>query len=131
VLVLFHDNCMEGPSLHLFLTTVLQDLSIIYLLLLASVMSLLAWVFRPCGPTQGSPPCSFSPSLVGMVAHVPKLISSPKCLASEVVECSVLSGRIARVLVNSADWKQVNASCKFGIDVWNNWPCAKNNWSSP
>jgi hypothetical protein len=93
---------LTQPGLHLYLTIILQDLSIIYLLFAASVMGLLARVFRPCGVTQGSPPHSFSPSPVGVVPLVPKLISNPKCLASEVVECSISSRIIGRVPVNSA-----------------------------
>jgi hypothetical protein len=34
-------------------------------------------------------------------------------IGREVVECSVLSGRIDRVPVNSVEWHQVNASYKF------------------
>jgi hypothetical protein len=36
----------------------------------------------------------------------PKLVSSP--------ECSILSGRIGRVPMNSAKWLQDNASCNLG-----------------
>jgi hypothetical protein len=71
------DYNLIRPGLHLYLTTILQDLSIIYLLLPSSVTGLWARVFRPCGLTQGSPPYSFSSSSIGVVPLVPKLISSP------------------------------------------------------
>jgi hypothetical protein len=38
-------------------------------------------------------------------------------LGSEVAKCSILSGRIGRVPVNSTEWHQVNASCKFRISA--------------
>jgi hypothetical protein len=84
-------------------------------------MALQARVFTLCGPTQGSPPCSFSLSPVGVVPLVTKLVSSLECLSSEVVKCSISSRRIGRVTMNSAEWHQDNASCKFKISAWNNW----------
>jgi hypothetical protein len=41
----------------------------------ASVMDLLAQVFRPSGPTHGGPSHSFSLSPIGMVPMVPNLIN--------------------------------------------------------
>jgi hypothetical protein len=58
------------------------------------------------------------PSLRVQLAQYPwyqNLAAASECLASEVAECSVLSGRIGRVPVNSAEWHQVNALCKFSI----------------
>jgi hypothetical protein len=42
-----------------------------------AVCQAMARVFWPIGPTHGGPPCSFSPSSVGVVPLVPNLISSP------------------------------------------------------
>jgi hypothetical protein len=89
---------LTRSCLHLYLTTILQDLSIIYLLLAASVTGLLARVFRLCGLTQGSPPCAFSLSPVGVIPLIPKLISSPRVLGK---------------------W-----SCRELYFVWKNWPSA-------
>jgi hypothetical protein len=71
---------LTQSRLHLYLTTILLDLSIIYLLLPALVMGLLARIFKLCVPTQGSPPCSFSPSPFGVVPLVPKHVSRPLVL---------------------------------------------------
>jgi hypothetical protein len=53
-------------------------------------------------PTNAGPPCSFYLSPICVVLMVPILISSPRVL----VECSVFSRTIGRVLVNSAECHQ-------------------------
>jgi hypothetical protein len=51
--------------------------------------------------------------LINCVTTKNELIGMFVSLGSEVVEGSVLSGRIVRVPVNSVEWHQINASCKF------------------
>jgi hypothetical protein len=53
--------------------------------------------------------------LINCVTTKNELIGMFVSLESEVVEGSILSGRIVRVTVNSVEWHQVNASCKFWI----------------
>jgi hypothetical protein len=90
-------------------------------------MGLLAWVFRPCGPTQGSPSCSFSSSAVVVEPLVPKFISSPRVFGKW--SCRLLC----------FTWKNWSSACEFsrvapinlGPSAWINWTSAQNNWSSP
>jgi hypothetical protein len=93
----------------------------------AAVYQAVARVFWPSGPTHGvQPPPLFLLSesslsgTPGTKSHQQPL----ECLASEVVECYVLSRTIVQVPANSAEWHQVNASCNFKRGAWNNWPSA-------
>jgi hypothetical protein len=65
--------------------------------------------------------------LINCVTTKNELIGMCVSLGSEVADSSVLSRRIVQVLVNSVEWHQVNASCKFRIGTWNNCPSAWNN----
>jgi hypothetical protein len=65
--------------------------------------------------------------LINCVTTKNELIGMFVSLGSEVTEGSILSGRIVRVLVNSVEWHQVNASYKFRNGTWNNCPSAWNN----
>jgi hypothetical protein len=51
--------------------------------------------------------------LINCVTAKNELIGMFVSLESEVAEGSVLSKRIVRVPMNSVEWHQVNASCKF------------------
>jgi hypothetical protein len=56
-------------------------------------------------------------SLINCVTTKNELLGMFVSLGSEVAQGSVLSGRIVRVPMNSVEWHQVNASCKFWIST--------------
>jgi hypothetical protein len=55
--------------------------------------------------------------MINCVTTKNELIGMLVSLGSEVVEGSVLSGRIVQLPMNSVEWHQVNASCKFQIST--------------
>jgi hypothetical protein len=87
-----------------------------YTIEVVAVCQVMARVFWPSGPTHGEPPCSFSPSSIGVVPLVPNLVRSPpplECLTSEVTKCCILFGTIGRVTGNLAECHEVNAPYNF------------------
>jgi hypothetical protein len=82
----------------------------------AAVCQAVARVFWPTGLTHGAPPpplfLLFKSSWCGTLGTESHQ-QPPECLASEVVECCILSRAIVRVPMNSVECHQVNASCNF------------------